>query len=513
MVVLVSGALLAAAILTLLVLIAFHLLGNYVRTWYKLKRIPGLSPTLPILGNALLFKPSGEDFFLQLIEFTSQFRDKPLMKLWLGTLPFVVLFHAETAEVVLSSSKHLDKSYAYKFLHPWLGTGLLTSTGNKWRARRKLITPAFHFTILTEYLDVMVEQTDILLGKLEKQVGKGPFNCFNDITLCALDIIFETAMDKKIFAQSNSDSEYIQAVYKMSDLVHRRQKMPWFWPDLVYNMFGEGKEHEKALKILHSFTEKVVAERIHKIENNEGVKQSSSESDSNSRNKKYNTFLDVLLNATYEDGKKLSEGDINEEVNTFLFEGHDTTAAAINWALHLLGSHPDVLKKAQEELDDVFGSTDRPPTMEDLKKLQYLQCVIKESLRLFPSVPIFGRTLLEDCYIGGFKIPKGVNAMIIPYALHRDPRYFPDPEEFRPERFMPENSDKKNAYAYIPFSGGPRNCIGQKFALIEEKVLLSSILRRFQLEAKQSCNDLHLVGELILRPRDGIWIELHHRTN
>ncbi|XP_078074140.1 cytochrome P450 4V2-like [Mustelus asterias] len=505
------GAVFSAVFLTLLAALAFHLFGDYVRKWNTMKRIPGLSPTYPILGNALLFKPSGEDFFLQLIEFTTKCRDEPLMKMWIGPLPFIVLFRAETVEVILRSSKHLDKSYAYKFLHPWLGTGLLTSTGNKWRARRKSITPTFHFTILAEFLEVMNEQSNVLLEKWEKKVGKGPFNCFNDITLCALDVICETAMAKKVYAQSNSDSEYILAIYKMSDLVHRRQKMPWFWPDFLFNTFGEGREHDKALKTLHAFTEKVIAERFCKTEDSEEVNHSDSDSNSLGKNKR-KAFLDLLLSAIDENGNKLSQQDIREEVDTFIFEGHDTTAAAINWALYLLGSHPDALKKVHEELDDVFGNSDRPATMDDLKKLQFLHCVMKESLRLFPSVPIFGRTLLEECYVGGFKIPKGVNAMIIPYALHRDPKYFPDPEEFRPERFLPENSTKMNPYAFIPFSAGVRNCIGQKYAIMEEKVMLSSILRRFHVEAKQSREELHIVGELILRPQGGIWIELHHRA-
>ncbi|XP_072353006.1 cytochrome P450 4V2-like [Scyliorhinus torazame] len=506
-----TGAVLGAAVLTLLAALAFHLFGDYVRKWNAMKPIPGLSPTYPVVGNALLFKPSGEDFFRQLIEYTTQCRDEPLMKLWMGPLPFIVLFHAETVEVILSSSKQLDKSYVYKFLHPWLGTGLLTSTGNKWRARRKLLTPTFHFTILVEFLEVMNEQANVLLEKWEKEVGQGPFNCFNDITLCALDIICETAMDKKVYAQSKSDSEYVHAIYKMSDLVHRRQKMPWFWPDFLFNTFGEGREHDKALKILHTFTEKVIAERFCKTGNSEEVNHSDSDSNS-SRVKKHRAFLDLILNTTDESGKKLSLQDIREEVDTFMFEGHDTTAAAINWALYLLGSHPDALKKVHEELDDVFGNSDRPATMDDLTKLQYLLCVIKESLRLFPSVPIFGRTLLEECYVGGFKIPKGVNAMIIPYVLHRDPKYFSDPEEFRPERFSQENSSRIHSFAFIPFSAGIRNCIGQKFALMEEKVILSSILRRFHIETKQSREDLHLVGELILRPQSGIWIELHHRA-
>lgn len=150
--------------------------------------------------------------------------------------------------------------------------------------------------------------------------------------------------------------------------------------------------------------------------------------------------------------------------------------------------------------------------VEDLKKLRYLECVIKESLRIFPSVPLFARSICEACHINGFKVPKGVNAVIIPYALHRDPRYFPEPEEFQPERFMPENSKGRHPYAYIPFSAGPRNCIGQRFAMMEEKVVLATILRHFDVEACQSREELRPLGELILRPEKGIWIKLQRRS-
>uniref|UniRef100_A0A671LEK1 aromatase n=1 Tax=Sinocyclocheilus anshuiensis TaxID=1608454 RepID=A0A671LEK1_9TELE len=190
-----------------------------------------------------------------------------------------------------------------------------------------------------------------------------------------------------------------------------------------------------------------------------------------------------------------------------MFEGHDTTAASMNWALHLIGSHPEVQKAVQAELQEVF---DRHVGVEDLKKLRCLECVIKESLRIFPSVPLL---LLLCCSVAdGFKVPKGVNAVIIPYALHRDPRYFPEPEEFRPERFLPENSKGRHPYAYIPFSAGPRNCIGQRFAMMEEKVVLATILRHFDVEACQSREELRPLGELILRPEKGIWIKLQRRT-
>ncbi|XP_034544483.1 cytochrome P450 4V2 isoform X1 [Notolabrus celidotus] len=485
--------------------ITYKLLSDYLQKWFQMKPIPEVGGTYPFIGNALQFKSNAGDFFRQIEDYTKEFASAPLLKLWIGPVPFVVLFHVETVEPIVSNPVHMEKAIVYKFLHPWLGTGLLTSNGTKWRQRRKMLTPTFHFSILADFLEVMNEQAEVLVEKLEKQAGKGPFNCFSHITLCALDIICETAMGKKVYAQSNSDSEYVKSVYKMSDIISRRQRKPWFWSDFVYYYVGEGQEHNRILKILHSFTYKVINERAEYISN--------SDSDSESENgiKKRRAFLDMLLKTTDDEGNKMSHQDIQEEVDTFMFEGHDTTAASMNWALHLLGSHPEAHRKVQQELDEVFGTSDRPASTEDLKKLKYLDCVIKEALRLFPSVPFFARWIREDCHINGFKVPKGANAIIIPYALHRDPRFFPEPEEFRPERFLPENSVGRPAYAYIPFSAGLRNCIGQRFALMEEKVILSSVLRNFNVEACQTREELRPVGELILRPENGIWIKLEKR--
>ncbi|XP_056624883.1 cytochrome P450 4V2 isoform X2 [Triplophysa dalaica] len=453
----------------------------------------------------MLAHVSFEDFFNQIIQGTNENRHLPLVKVWVGPVPFLILYHAENIEVVLNNSKHIDKSYSYRFLHPWLGTGLLTSTGEKWRNRRKMLTPTFHFSILSDFLEVMNEQTEILIQKMEENGDGEPFNCFSYITLCALDIICETAMGKNIYAQSNADSEYVQSVYKMSDIISKRQRAPWLWPDWIYRMLEEGKEQSRRLRILHYFTASVIKERAK-------LMTSDCDSDSEQRPRKRQAFLDMLLKTTDENGKNLSHADIQEEVDTFMFEGHDTTAASMNWALHLIGSHPEVQKGVQAELQEVFGSSLRHVEVEDLKKLRYLECVIKESLRIFPAVPLFARSLCETCHINGFKVPEGVNAVIIPYALHRDPRYFPEPEEFRPERFLPENSKGRHPYAYIPFSAGPRNCIGQRFALMEEKVVLATILRHFEVESCQSREELRPLGELILRPEKGIWIKLQKRT-
>ncbi|XP_049577213.1 cytochrome P450 4V8 [Syngnathus scovelli] len=493
----VSVPLLGVGLLLVLAALTYKQLSTYLKNWMVMRPIPAVSRTYPFIGNALDLKTDAVEFFQQIQGYVEEFRNMPLIKLWLGTVPCVILYHAETVEPIVSNPVHMDKSITYSFLHPWLGTGLLTSTGPKWRQRRKMLTPTFHFTILQDFLEVMNEQAEVLVNKLAPQAGKGPFNCFNYITLCALDIICETAMGKKIYAQSNSESEYVQSVYKMSDIISRRQRAPWFWPDFTYKYFGEGNVHESTLKLLHSFTYEVIRERAESLK-----KEDESET------RKRRAFLDMLLKTKDEDGNSMSHQDIQEEVDTFMFRGHDTTAAAMNWALHLLGSHPDVHRKVQRELREVFGASDRVANMEDLKQLKYLECVIKEALRLFPSVPFFARSLCEDAKINGFKVPSGTNAIIVTYALHRDPRYFPEPEEFRPERFLPENVTGRPPYAYIPFSAGLRNCIGQRFALMEEKVVLSSILRNFNVKTSQTREELSPTAGLILRPECGIWIQL-----
>uniref|UniRef100_A0A2D4MR76 Cytochrome P450 4V2 n=1 Tax=Micrurus spixii TaxID=129469 RepID=A0A2D4MR76_9SAUR len=496
-------ALLAAAL-------SFLALRNYWK-WKEMNAIPDVKPWYPILGNALLFDGDPEGFWKQVINYSEEFRYVPLLKLWIGPFPHIVLYHQDTVEVVLRNSTLIEKSYLYRFLQPWLGTGLLTSTGKKWHSRRKMLTPTFHFTILVDFLEVMIEQANILVQNLEQHLDKDPFNCSLYIVLCTLDIICETAMGKNIGAQKNKNSDYVKAVKRMSDLIHQRQKSPWLWPNLLYNISGKGRQHYMNLKILHSFTEKVIEEKLCKIKQQEQYQNGAASNDHLGKKKERKAFLDMLLNARDEDGKKLSYIGIREEVDTFMFEGHDTTAVALSWAIYLLASHPDIQRKVHSELDEVFGNSDHHITMEDLKKLRYLECVIKEALRLFPSVPLFARNLNEECYIRGYKIPKGTDIIILSYALHRDPDNFPEPEKFRPERFFPENSAGRHPYSYIPFSAGPRNCIGQRFALLEEKTILATILRHFWIETKQKYEDFGMVAELILRPSKGIWIQLKKR--
>lgn len=497
-------------ILVTLVVLAVVKRYNFMQ---RCNKVLGSPTEIPLFGGgSMIFVPPEEIMNLLLLLHVVFGRLSPsgIIRAWIGPLPMFFATTAEAVEAVLSSNKIITKSREYDFLHPWLNTGLLTSTGSKWQTRRKLLTPTFHFKILEDFVHVFNEQSLILVNKLNQAVAKDKdLNIFPFVTLCTLDIICETAMGRNVEAQSKTDSAYVQAVYNMSQLIQHRQVRFYLWLDWMFKLSSHWPEQRKTLGILHGFTNKVIQERKaeHQQRSSDIAEPSKAVTEDAVFSKRRLAFLDLLIEVS-QGGTVLSDSDIREEVDTFMFEGHDTTSAAITWSIFLIGSHPEVQEMVNEELDRVFGDSDRPATMADLSELKYLECCVKEALRLYPSVPIISRTCVEDTVIGGDEIPAGTSVSICSYYLHRDPKYFPDPELYQPKRFLAEHAERRHPYSYVPFSAGPRNCIGQRFALMEEKAVLSAILRNFHVQSLDKREEIILLAELILRPRDGIRVRL-----
>lgn len=192
-----------------------------------------------------------------------------------------------------------------------------------------------------------------------------------------------------------------------------------------------------------------------------------------------------------------------------MFEGHDTTATGLTWILQILGCYPEIQQRIRDEFFSVLGYEFTEISYDELGQLKYLECCIKESLRLFPPVPLFVRKLDHDEIVfGEYHIPKGTEIVVNSYLTHRDSKYWPEPEKFRPERFMPPESNNRHPYAFVPFSAGSRNCIGQRFALLEEKSVLVHLLRNFKLTSMKRMDEIRCKSELILRPLEPIMIKI-----
>uniref|UniRef100_A0A1B0EXC4 Cytochrome n=1 Tax=Lutzomyia longipalpis TaxID=7200 RepID=A0A1B0EXC4_LUTLO len=293
------------------------------------------------------------------------------------------LTQPEDIKVVLSSQEVISKSGNYRVIKPWLGEGLLTSTGAKWQKNRKLLTPAFHFNILKQFQVVMEDCSDILVRKFSEVANGKSVDIYPFITLYALDVICETAMGIKKNAQENSESEYVRAVKKICEITHRRSfsmvlRIPFF-----FNLSSYRQVQDDTLKILHNETRRVIQLRRKALENLDiNTTEILNEASSMLGMKKRLAFLDMLLIAQRE-GKDLSDEHIREEVDTFMFEGHDTTSSAIAFTIYLLSHHPMEQQLAYEEAKDYEGR--------ELETMKYLEAVIKESLRIYPSVPFYSR--------------------------------------------------------------------------------------------------------------------------
>uniref|UniRef100_A0A1L8E4P9 Putative cytochrome n=1 Tax=Nyssomyia neivai TaxID=330878 RepID=A0A1L8E4P9_9DIPT len=486
---------------------------NY--TLAKNLKLPGPDSWYPILGNMGFVRGRDAVEIFNLARELAKRYNYNSYKFWGFGMLHMNFINCRDVETLMASSKHSDKNFLYYFLHPFLGTGLLTANGKKWQQRRRILTPTFHFNILKEFLAVFHEEcekfTDLLMVETTKSDGTNLPPLTSHVTL---NTVCETAMGVKLDSYSGS-KEYRSSIQAIGELLLHRFLRPWFYNETVYAISGYKAELLKRLKPVHSFTRNIIEHRREhflETQQNSGkiIKLDENENIYETKKKRY-AMLDTLL-AAEADGLIDAEG-IREEVDTFTFEGHDTTSAALTFIFLLLAHHPDVQQKVYEEIKNAMESNDNQHLgMNELNDLEYTSRVIKECLRLYPPVPFITRSVTEDMKVDGQTIPEGTFAHIHIYDLHRDPEQFPDPELFDPDRFLPENVEKRHPFAYVPFSAGPRNCIGQKFALLEIKAVLQHVLMKFRLSPVTTREEIEFIGDIILRAQTPIKIRFHRKV-
>ncbi|NWU16267.1 CP4B1 protein, partial [Cephalopterus ornatus] len=419
---------------------------------------------------------------------------------WFGpVLPALVVHHPEYAKSILGRTDP-KASVPYEFLLPWIGEGLLTLDGTKWFQHRKMLTPAFHYDVLKSYVTLMSDSVKVMLDKWDKKsTEKKSVELFQDVSLMTLDSIMKCAFSFNSDCQTQSDSHYyIKAVFDLSYLLSQRIQTFSFM-DVFYNLTRKGREFQDACKLAHAHTDKVIKERKMLLSNEKELDKILK--------KRHLDFLDILLCGKDANGVGLSDEDLRAEVDTFMFGGHDTTASGISWLFYCMSLHPEYQQRCREEIQGILGDRDTIE-WEDLGKMTYTTMCIKESLRLFPPVPFVSRQLSKPItFSDGRSLPAGCQVGLSIFGIHRNRDVWENPEIYDPLRFSPENSAHRHSHAFLPFSAGPRNCIGQQFAMNEMKVALALTLLRFELCPDTSKLPI-MIPQLVLRSSNGIHLHL-----
>ncbi|XP_054714095.1 cytochrome P450 4V2-like [Uloborus diversus] len=409
----------------------------------------------------------------------------------------MIVYKAEIIQFLLNHPDSQEKAWEYQALRPFLGSSLLVTTMEKARKRRKIIYPAFHTRIFNDYMEVFNEKSMKLIKELKKQPDQwiDLERCIKQVTL---RIICATAMGVQLEANEEA-KQFFECVEQGKDLSFRKILQPWMNNNFVHKMFSSERKLKKIKAEALRFIEKVISESKNHFHIEADRNLSEAESSSNDESASWNrkSFIHLLLEAHSQDPEDFTLTDVRDEVLTFIIEGMDTVSSMASMVLMMLGLDQTVQEKTRQEVNSIFHDDPlRLMTYDDLKDMKYLDCVIKETLRLYPTTALIAKEIGKDMLIGDYQIPGGTGLVINLYMLHRDPNHFPNPELFDPDRFLPENSIRRHPFAYMPFSAGARNCIGQRFAKAEMKCLVANILRRFQIQTRDHRDKLKLSWEI-----------------
>ena len=472
----------------------------YKNRWTLMQMFPCLENNHWLFGHLFTFPGLNDSGLLLSIKNTAKYPRYYLFCLG----PFrtvLVLNHPQTIKQLTKTSepKQLSGGGGYGVLTPWIGDGLLLSSGKKWARNRRLITPGFHFDVLKAYVDVFNDCLDTLIDRFieESYLIGVPVDITKPVGLCTLDIILRCAFSTNKDIQGKGSNSYVNNVNELSEGAVKRVLNPPLFPGIVYFLTPGGRQYLKNCVFSHKVATEIIEKRIKEIRKKGNMQDTQ-------HNGRYVDFLDILLLAKDEDGNGLSSQEILDEVETFMFGGHDTTASAISWLLYNLARHPNIQAKAVEEVDSLLDERDNDRLLwEDLAKLPYLSRCIKESLRLHSTVPFIGRELKNSLQMDDKIIPAGTNVNVNIWNLHHNPEVWPDPMKYDPDRFLPEKVAEMDSHAFMPFSAGPRNCIGQNFAMNAIKTAAARILHRFQLTIS-TAKPAKMKPDLVLRAENGI---------
>jgi cytochrome P450 len=408
--------------------------------------------------------------------------------LWRRT--FIINEPGAIRHVLLDNAANYTKSeVSRRLLEPGLGRGLLTSEGETWRRHRRIMAPAFDPRSIAGYAPIMTDVTEALLAKWDALPAPRELDVAAEMMQATLHIIsramFSSDSEEIVDAVESGVNQYQTSVRpRLLDFLH----FPEWFTNLVSPLPTRGIFDEFDRKVDRLLTER-------------GRAPDAEPKDLLAR---------LIAARDNETGGGMTAKEVRDQVVTIFMAGHETTAQALSWTWYLLSQHPAIETKLHDELAAVLG--DRTPRYEDIGKLRYTRMVIEESMRLYPPAHTMSRSPIAADEVLGQRIPARAEVLIVPWLLHRKPSLWENPDRFDPERFAPERAAARPRFAYIPFGGGPRICIGAAFAMAEAMLILATIAQRYQLRLKPGF-PVEPQGLITLRPRNGLRMFLTRRED
>ncbi|MGE5190904.1 MAG: cytochrome P450 [Deltaproteobacteria bacterium] len=401
----------------------------------------------------------------------------------IGPRRLLFLSHPEYIEQVLvTENRKFIKHYALRLLKPTLGEGLLTSDGEFWLRQRRLMQPAFSKQRVESYGPIIVDYTQKMLATWRSGEMR---DLHADMMQLALSIVSKALLDVDAGEKSHEVSSAIDWI--MRDFNSRFQSavpLPFGLP--IPRNFALKRQ----VRLLESVIQQIINER-------------------RADRRDHGDLLSVLVHARDEqDQTGMTDRQLRDEVMTLFLAGHETTANLLSWTWYLLATHPEVEAKVRSELELVLAG--RPPAAADAPRLTYIEQVLLETMRLYPPAYAMGRESVEECTIGGYRIPAGSTVIMSQYVMHRHPRYFDRADEFDPDRWSGGLMKRLPKYVYFPFGAGPRVCIGNSFALLEAMLVVATVVPRFQFSLAAHPPVVPWPS-VTLRPREGIHAVVHER--
>ncbi len=439
----------------------------------------------PLFGVVL---PFGKDPLGYLERMQREYGD--LSRYRLGPLSVLQVNHPDAIEQVLvTNHRHFIKDVGTRDLMPIVGRGLLTSEGELWKRQRKAIAPMLQRAKIGRYGEAMTSLTAAWEASLAPDVVQ---DVRGDLMHLTLSVVMRALFDEDAgpMVERVGHAVDVLMIEFVETIQSWKRALPSWWP------VAGRKRFAGSVTELRSMATAMI----------EGKRASAGSASGSSGDDMVSRLLALRL----EDGTELSTEQIADELLTMLLAGHETTALALTYALHLLVRHPEVLERAHAELDAALGARD--PTIDDADALPFTKAIFLETLRLYPPAWAIGREAIEPTEVSGHAVRVGEQLFISQWVVHHDPRWWPEPLAFRPERWLDGSANAVPRFAYFPFGGGPRVCIGNHFAEMEGVLVLATLLRRRTVEAVAECPPLELLPSVTIRPKNPVLVRLKRRV-